>query len=68
MLRLICAGHANAEIAAALFISSRTVDHRVSAVLTKLGVASRTAAASKAARLGLVSASDAVDRDNREPV
>jgi DNA-binding CsgD family transcriptional regulator len=36
------------------FISAKTVDHHVSAVLAKLDAPTRSAAASQAARLGLV--------------
>ncbi len=50
VLDLICAEHTNAEIAAKLFISVKTVDHHVSAILAKLGVPTR-AAARRAARL-----------------
>jgi DNA-binding NarL/FixJ family response regulator len=44
----------NAEIARRLYVSEKTVGHHVSAVLRKLGVASRTSAAAEAVRLGLV--------------
>jgi DNA-binding CsgD family transcriptional regulator len=53
VLGLIRAGHTNAEIAAKLFISVRTVAHHVSAVLAKLDAPTREVAASHAARLGL---------------
>jgi DNA-binding CsgD family transcriptional regulator/tetratricopeptide (TPR) repeat protein len=53
VLGLLCQGHGNAEIASRLFLSVKTVDHHVSAVLTKLGAPSREAAAAQAARLGL---------------
>jgi len=58
VLELIHAGLTNAEIAERLFISAKTVDHHVSAVLAKLDAPTRGAAASQAARLGLVTAPD----------
>jgi DNA-binding NarL/FixJ family response regulator len=54
VLELICTGSSNAEIAAQLVISPRTVDHHVSAVLAKLGTPTRAAASAEAARRGLV--------------
>jgi DNA-binding CsgD family transcriptional regulator len=38
VLELICGGSTNSEIAERLFLSTRTVDHHVSAILTKLNV------------------------------
>jgi DNA-binding CsgD family transcriptional regulator/tetratricopeptide (TPR) repeat protein len=54
VLEEICAGQSNAAIAAKLFISAKTVDHHVSAVLAKLGAPTRNAAAAQAAQLGLL--------------
>jgi ATP/maltotriose-dependent transcriptional regulator MalT len=47
---LMSQGLRNSEIATRLFVSTRTVDHHVSAILTKLGVPSRAAALAMAHR------------------
>jgi DNA-binding CsgD family transcriptional regulator len=48
-------GMRNAQIASCLFVSEKTVDHHVSAVLRKLGVQTRGEASAEALRLGLTS-------------
>jgi DNA-binding NarL/FixJ family response regulator len=48
VLELIAAGHSDAEIATALFISAKTVGRHVGAILAKLGVRNRTQAAAYA--------------------
>ncbi len=52
VLELMCRDLRNAEIAARLHRSVRTVDHHVAAVLTKLGVESRQEAVRRAEREG----------------
>jgi DNA-binding CsgD family transcriptional regulator len=55
VLRLVAAGRTNTQIAAALFISPSTAGVHVSNIMSKLGVSTRTEAASVAIRDGLTS-------------
>jgi len=54
VLTLVAEGMRNAEIAARLVVSERTVDHHVAAVFRKLDVCTRADAAATAVRLGVV--------------
>ena len=54
VLRLVVAGRADREIAEALFISRRTAQAHVGSIFAKLGVNTRTAAATAALQAGLV--------------
>ncbi|MEO6000997.1 MAG: AAA family ATPase [Chitinophagaceae bacterium] len=54
VLKLLHEGMQNKEIATRLFISAKTVDHHISAVLYKLEVNSRTKAVQKAIKLGIL--------------
>src|SRR6185503_20059787 len=60
VLALMTDGLANAEIADRLFISAKTVDHHVSAILAKLDAHTRAEAVSVALQTGLI-------KQNRQP-
>jgi ATP/maltotriose-dependent transcriptional regulator MalT len=53
IVQLLADGQSNRAIADALFLSPRTVGHHVSAILGKLGVASRSEVRARAEALGL---------------
>jgi DNA-binding CsgD family transcriptional regulator len=54
VLRIVAEGCTNQEIAERLFLAPKTVDHHVSAILEKLGAATRRDAAGAARRMGLL--------------
>jgi DNA-binding CsgD family transcriptional regulator len=54
VLGLLAAGQRNAQIAAQLVVSEKTVAHHVSAILRKLDVRTRGEASAEALRIGLV--------------
>jgi len=53
VLSLVAQNLSNAAIARRLYLSAKTVDHHASAILAKLGIASRREAADAARRLGI---------------
>ena len=55
VLELVRLGLSNGDIARRLFLSRKTVDHHVSAILGKLGAGSRTEAGALAAKMGIAS-------------
>ena len=57
MLRLVARGLTNRQIAAALFISSKTAGVHVSNILSKMGVERRAEAAAVAERMQLLATS-----------
>jgi DNA-binding CsgD family transcriptional regulator len=58
VLSVLAGGATNPEIAAVLHLSDRTVAHHVSAILSKLGAPTRTAAVSTAREAGLLGGQD----------
>jgi len=44
VLRLVTAGRTSGEIASELFISTRTAEHHIQNIFTKIGVSNRAAA------------------------
>jgi DNA-binding NarL/FixJ family response regulator len=54
ILGMLAEGLTNAQLAGRLFISSKTVDHHVSAILTKLTANSRTEAVHIARARGII--------------
>lgn len=61
VLALLTTGRRNAEIAAALSVSVRTIEHHVTHLLAKLGARSRTEALGKARARGLLAPDDDFD-------
>lgn len=53
VLALVAQDLSNAAIARRLYLSAKTVDHHASAILSKLGIASRREAAAAARKLGI---------------
>jgi DNA-binding NarL/FixJ family response regulator len=61
VLRLLTQGFSNRQIAHSLFISLSTVKKHVERILSKLGVSTRTEAAVKASRMGLLDSQDEIE-------
>jgi DNA-binding NarL/FixJ family response regulator len=61
VLRLFAQGYSNRQIAHSLFISLSTVKKHVEHIISKLGVSTRTEAAVRASRLGLLDSPDEIE-------
>ena len=61
VLRLLAQGYSNRQIAHSLFISLSTVTKHVEHIISKLGVSTRTEAAVRASRLGLLDSPDEIE-------
>jgi DNA-binding CsgD family transcriptional regulator len=64
VLGYIQQGATNAEIAGRLFLSEKTVQHHISAILRKLGASSRGHAVYEATRRGLITSASGADDDD----
>lgn len=53
VLRLVAADRTSGEIATELFISTRTAEHHIQNIYTKIGVSNRAAATPQVGRVGL---------------
>ena len=62
VLALLAEGRSNADIAARLVLSPRTVEYHISALFAKLGVANRGQAGAVARRLGVTDQGQVLDR------
>jgi DNA-binding NarL/FixJ family response regulator len=61
VLRLLAQGYTNRQIAHSLFIGLTTIKKHVERIISKLGVSTRTEAAVKASRLGLLESPDEIE-------
>jgi DNA-binding NarL/FixJ family response regulator len=61
VLGLLAQGYSNRQIAHSLFISLTTVKKHVERIISKLGVSTRTEAAVKASRIGLLDSPDHIE-------
>lgn len=65
VLTLLAEGLSNGEMADRLHLSRRTVEHHVDAILGKLGVGTRTAAAREATAMGLATTPHLTEKKDR---
>jgi DNA-binding NarL/FixJ family response regulator len=66
VLALLADGLRNADIAARLVVSAKTVDHHVSAILRKLDARNRSEAVAAARRLGPIGSDAELAVETRE--